>query len=400
MPITLDTNYITISYSAGDAKGDSISNPYRLQDIYDADVSNGWGIVEKMGSAYRINGRGLQIGLSTITPTSFLMNIEILIIENSPLRSFLHNGHNGRIEIKYSTIYNLNSAKVFHMTRGNTLIEYSHIYSNYSNYLNFGGYSADLPFVFQKSFITNNQIIFVFDNLKFIDMTLAKGGHGITPFNPFVENTRTKLIDYASALYTAYIPTTPSTFRNLQGVNLTNGMYWRNYVAQPNAVVNFIDCDFDITKNVGYTNIDGNQYANHISTFKWYFSEDNTNLVLYDKDDNIVLSKEVNNSDYDEIKFADVHFQVTGNVLTALDIVYYQPFKLVASKDGYDDLIISDIYVTAGQPTIIRGELVETEPPIYYQQELNGQIISDTISGDILTNNISGDVISDKIYNK
>jgi len=50
MPIVYASDKITVTYTGGDPKGDSFLNPWTPEDIYQADLTGGWGIVTRVAS--------------------------------------------------------------------------------------------------------------------------------------------------------------------------------------------------------------------------------------------------------------------------------------------------------------------------------------------------------------
>jgi hypothetical protein len=50
--------------------------------------------------------------------------------------------------------------------------------------------------------------------------------------------------------------------------------------------------------------------------------------------------------------------------------------------------------ITAGQPTNIRGTLVETTPPIYYQQNIQGDVLMSDLTGMITGTEVFGEIIT------
>ena len=58
MPITYNStdHRIEVTYEEGDTKGDSFVNPYTMEDIYQEDVANSWGYVQKLENYYYFSG--------------------------------------------------------------------------------------------------------------------------------------------------------------------------------------------------------------------------------------------------------------------------------------------------------------------------------------------------------
>jgi len=166
------------------------------------------------------------------------------------------------------------------------------------------------------------------------------------------------------------------TLRNLVIINGgTNTWYMR----ANNYTINIVDSVGDINN---YNNI-GYDASNSYLKFKTTFSTDiensaNGTMVIYDKDNNIIYQEDLlsNEMSPQELEYQQRHIERDGSSITKNEVTIYQPFKLVVTKYGYDDLVISNIYVTSGQPTIIRGEMViyPTKTRIYNSTLYNTNI--------------------------
>ena len=87
----------------------------------------------------------------------------------------------------------------------------------------------------------------------------------------------------------------------------------------------------------------------------WSFVEKNGNVKLYDKDDILLIDKEVVVDDEDEVNYCEHIVTISPELSIAVNPK--EPFKVVISKPNFETLEISNIYVTAGQPTVIRAAL-------------------------------------------
>ena len=115
-------------------------------------------------------------------------------------------------------------------------------------------------------------------------------------------------------------------------------------------------------------------------------------ITVYDKDDNIMYE-----GDYEEDLEIDmlyynqyVESAGTTGIPAVNDITIYYPFKLVVSREGYDNLEIPNIVPTIGQPTAIRGSMVEVTPPIYYQQAISGDVLMSALTGMVTGTEVFG----------
>ena len=105
-----------------------------------------------------------------------------------------------------------------------------------------------------------------------------------------------------------------------------------------------------------------------------------------DKDGNEVYSTTYTTDIEELITYYQQIVETTPGVIVRDEKTYYQPFTLVAKKEGKQDLIIPNNYIVKGQSTILRGKMVDTIPPVYYQQAFEGQLINtDEFTGQLIT---------------
>jgi len=88
-------------------------------------------------------------------------------------------------------------------------------------------------------------------------------------------------------------------------------------------------------------------------------------VTLYDKDGNILFSEIATGGQISEreTEYAHRYNSVTSGVWDT-DLygikTDYQPLKIVITQDGYDDLEIPNIYISAGNPTTVNAEMLKS----------------------------------------
>ena len=335
MAITEDGAYIRIAYVDGDPKGDSAANPYTLDDIYDADVAGGWGFVTKSGYDFIIDGRCLRNSFDTYV----LFSYNTLTLKNSPNGCSLY-FRSGYLTSNYSTIH-CASHKTIILGVGSTI-----------NTGFLSGAGMNLFGTLNGCSLGYFQYITVYGTGVMNDIMYYYARYGIVPYSSFTNNNVKVLNASNSCIYTwnMLYDTTLNNFKNDSGRGIYYGLF------RPSTLT-LIDCEVDPAIYTISTSWNGEQWANHQTTFTWKVG-DGISIILKDKDDNIILNKNVDNDDTDIVTFVNLHITKVAGETGSADVTNFYPFTLTLSKKGYQDLTISDINITRGQPTVIRGEMV------------------------------------------
>lgn len=385
------TNTITVVYNAADGGRGTQADPFILfVDMYDTDVHNGWGVVSKQGTQFYITA------LVSVGGTAY--------VQDSNKQVMFYKATAGHVSIL--TIYgcilfdniafyrSLDSVPVFSLFfLPNSLLAGWNVVENCS-FSNFW-----LPAVPRNILYKNCSFI------KTGGSSLRLNGDGVTheylsilegaaAFDCLGQPAAISNISIFNCSTAIKINTTTANktydFYNV-GAKLRN----RGVAMEPsssNTVLNLHDCLFDAPAKYSihaYGTITGDITLNYLSTFKAEINTPDVNIELRDKDDTLIYS----GGELDQYVIYNTIYAETVNGAVTADIdTTYEPFTITITKEGYQDLTISDITVTPGEPTIIRGELVEVEPPIYYQQNLKGSISCPTLKGVIKTPTIKGTI--------
>ena len=83
-------------------------------------------------------------------------------------------------------------------------------------------------------------------------------------------------------------------------------------------------------------------------------------------------------------KYQRVHLGATETLN-----VNHQPLRIEFSKPGHNTLIIDNVEITPGVPTIIRGELVKT---IFVDRHIQGAIQTVGLEGSLAPRQLSGTI--------
>lgn len=378
--ITLNGDTIEVVYQSGDAKGNSFANPYTCNDIVAAALAGGWANeVSKNGTSYYINYKLRVYGYGT-----FFEQTNSSIVINSPTDhlsvwkmsanfkfdncSFKLNnpiipgeGGRGLFEGYYEitncaffrlSVFRWSGTKTGYSSTANSKVENVFIADGFQATRTNGRYQE-----WRKIMVTSNNygvhidVDFpdVFEDVMLIDSTLYP-------------------IFFESYIYDIYIKNLKVREAVPKGISVRV-----RYNEGRNIVMT--DCEVDHTSIYawGYTVPVGNTW--HVdmffkTTFSGFIANGSgSTLNVYDKDNNIVHSETLGSEDIQQKELTYYHLLATTEGLSGPTTVIpnkviddYEPFRAVVSKAGYDDLTIPDINVIAGQPTVIRGELMETAP--------------------------------------
>jgi hypothetical protein len=354
-------NKITIQYNENDGiKGETFSNPYTFKDIYDTDIANGWGVVNILETHYILYSEvfinayfyasGLTIECSNNThreqftvDTYFQSEFNqcVFIRSEQDIVKFY-----GTVSVIMCAFYDFGYVNFYGRNIDECVVSYSNLYN-----------------VGRSTILSNVKIEYV----NYID---CMNSGTIISYN--TNNTGIRFINGRSL----YLRNTYEDliFKNLENINTLPMVIAATIGTMGlNRSITFIDSDVDPTNYSLVAAFNGELNIYYKNTFIWKI-ENNINIKLLNNMDNVIINEIVNFDDSNEILYSDFYLRVDNNIITNDDLIIYQPFKLIVSKEGYDDLIIEDINVTPGQPTIIRGELVN----ITFKTQLYGSTLYNT----------------------
>jgi len=343
---------INVQYDVLDGtKGSSFTNPYTFEDIYDTDVANGWGVVEKQQNQYYINSVLETSGYGD----TYFKDSKKIIIFNNPTETHLN-------VFQTSSNCDLNLC-VFFMHNESFICSIRFILS----YIDMEVYITSNVFrdfwgVSKSGNVISDKNTFYSLGSGLSITASAPSLTNLTLYNTLLQvRKETEIADNIKIYADNPVYLLPNLddivieFRNLKVYeNTINGTLaaWYN-----NTSVIFIDCNFnkEWDWHVWSTNT-GDLTIYEKSTFNLDTNVDNVSVVIKDKDDNIIYD-DIDLND-EEILYHKEYGKTVNGVYTDIDIFDYQPFNMLVSKDGFDDLIIPDIYVVPGEPTVIKGSLI------------------------------------------
>ena len=377
MAITKAGTTITVEYEAGDAKGDSFSNPYRMSDILQADIDNGWGVIENIGNTYHI-----KANITLADSTTFVyINGENLIWEdadydndhlldtntcnlriyNSHLSPYTSRAGDIRLGLNTSDPYDLNV-----INTSFTLLQQVYFY---------GGHYKNIQLnKNQFNNIPSGNYVYL-NNIQLNGYGDTVRGNGL---KPLLNAQEANNITISNCAYAVMVYGASGTYRNLKLINNTNDLLV--LALNDGRVMNFIDSEVNFESMYILPNYNGNQTLNNISSFNFDIKNSiGGEIVLYDKDGIEIYSHTMSTENVsEEILFRSIYMRSTSSegIVEYHDNIY-QPFTLKVIKAGYQTLTIPDIMITAGQSTNIRGELVPIEElnPVGFTNQAETEVL-------------------------
>jgi|GEM_PF-5904975 len=391
MPITLSNTRITVEFQGGDPKGDSWGDPFTLDDIVAASDAGSWDpAVTKQGVQYLIPYSLYIVGASTYFLAEdcqvyfeYHDNVDIyrLRVTNCYFKS---QGDIHGMSWFFDYVYG--------KTRLYIIPEYGYIENSKftrPSWMSFGGSISNNLIIKKTVFEACDLIQLAVNNYVEVEnITLVNSGASNIwiPYD-FVSAENITVIDCPVGLYLYQISIL--NIRKLKLINVANHLKFRP--TQVGQVLNCFDSNIDMSKyNYSLTGVNGDTTANNISTFKINIANgDGGTAKLYDKDDNLIFSEVLSGELEKEVTFEMMEFDAVDGEITKELLTTYEPFKLVVSKDGYQDLTIPDIAINAGSETHIFGKIVKT---IYYQKLISGQVSEQEVSGSVETVEVKGTI--------
>jgi hypothetical protein len=358
------TTTITIDYDSSDGtKGSSFTNPYTFQDIYDTDIANSWGVVQKYQNLYVLNCQ-INITGSDTYFQDYGIQVTYIYDNGTYTMSALTIGDYTNV-ILGSTTNGIDFQCL--VQRGRLSISEGILIENctFNNFYNNALYGKlDNNLIIKKCSFINCSYDFAFYgpyakiyDTSSIDSTV----YSLSIRNAgYLENVQ--IIKPSPTAFT-FQPSTDVVVNFKDVKTITDSDQIKiSITVRSNSQLYFTDCDMKIKVIVYSFSTNTNKRTEVIYNSTFTSLTDGDYYKLYDNNDNIVYEG-------GEISGETITYRNYGGVLdessnfTSFDEIY-EPFKLVVSKDGFSDLIIPDIYVTPGQPTIIRGSLLKPKSSI------------------------------------
>ena len=390
MPITLSGTLITVKYVAGDAKGDSWTNPFTPDDIVAAAV----GVVQE-GSLYKFHNLNFIVDGST---TFFrAAGVILKFTGNETIRYAVNTSNSGNLMIGYkgptTELISQGSIIDYRDLSVNKHFHATHLYG--STVLSSGTSWARTLYNFTADYIEKCLIIgtrttpvnFVW-NIKdtfFVDNYIALNRPSV---NSVIEDVIFHQAFASLALQaisgnkyynikTEGAPVVAQIFnhQDLQEFWFVNSDITLSHIQSQTAafdrlsIVHFLqELSFVVT------DVDGNKIQDAV-------------INLFNKNDTKVIDNQVTDVDglfEEEIENKESRLIVpagspSGNTAIITD---FNPFKLTITKAGFRSLIVSGIELTEGGENIIRASLPLTDPPVYVSDIKSTEIAISEISSD------------------
>ena len=356
------TNRITCAWvSADGTKGNSFANGYNEQDIYDTAVAGSWPIIIALHDKQLECNAAIQgSGLSTY------VNFNNVVFKISRGTSAINNYTRFYCNLKiYACVfdgdggtYAVGNAFSFSPSVGATYdIDTITIKNFYTVSISEGTFNIknlDIYECGQIIFGSASSTNVLISNCR-IKGQLQPRGQGIVCERLLVEDSGVGiLIGYSNFKYynTEFKLCT-------KDINI--------YPVNTSIECLFVDSNINPTKIVftSATTLYGQSITRLLSTFNAYIDNGiGAVLIIKDKDGNPVYSELLasENMTEKEIDYWRNEYKHDYGVVDYNNTYIYQPFSIVVVKEGFDTLVIPNINVTPGQPTIIRGTMVPTAP--------------------------------------
>jgi hypothetical protein len=387
MAVTVDGLKITLTAEEGGI-GSSEENPYTFDDLMDdaVNITKSTSIDVLLRNFYYVP---YSIFLSGIVYFSSINEIVLFGEDVDTVGSRLNSTSSG--------YWNLNKS----MWRCNNS-EFSHIY-NFAvedcAFMDFRGFSFYSGTLNKVKFVNVGSTYFSLStNVSLIDCENSSGVYGNIPRNN-ITDIRNKYLDCTYGMLLGY-NTYAMKIYNPQVINCTYDLCFqplRNTNSLTTIIDGLIDTDnIRLLVSLGpYGDKNRCMTLNLATNMSFEFENaDNANVKVFDKDASLLFDETYVEDLEEEINYYERYVESQGIVYNpAVDeITIRQPFSIVVSKDGYDDLEINNVNVVPGEATSIRGTLVPSTAPIYVNQSISGLLEDISISGDIELNNITGTV--------
>jgi hypothetical protein len=386
MAITLSGTRITITYESGDPKGDSFDNPYTMQDIYDANIAGGWGVVQKIGNVYIFEA------------SLYIEGSDTYFKDGGFGLYFNANSINDRVVFNLYMCYSYIercSVQIQNLTNEyfdfqTDKAEFYRINFPYNTTVVFYGPVAKGCF-FRDCFITKNLTI---DSCIFINEERDALNVRGTP-----DSTKNCIV--RDSKYALHLRRGPAILKNIILINNTFDFWF----ISTNDTYDIIDSKVNIDKHAIRPDFDGYTILNLKSIFRIYINQAaNATAKLYDQHGTLIEEGTLDGDGKwnlaDPVTYASRYVETDGSQVVENTKTVYEPFKLVVEKTGYKTLEIPNIYATVEEngsrkgtlsPTVVEGKM---EKKNYIHKKLKGQVTTKSISGRVKTKKVKGVVLT------
>jgi len=240
----------------------------------------------------------------------------------------------------------------------------------------------------------------------FTDCTMAGTPYGVIPRNNLATDLRNKYIKATNGCLLGYNGAKPVTMQSPSFIDCTYDLAYQplTQTYKTIAPVRMIDALVDLDKSILKCAIADRHCKVELATNISFYIDggEGATVKIYDKDSSLSYEGTYSEGTNNELLWYDRYVvtknpAVTGQAEVDIENTY-QPFLIKIEKDGYQTLEISNITITPGQPTIIRGEMVEDIPPVYIDRSISGTLETLSLKGNIdINNEITGSVESSEL---
>lgn len=382
MPISYNptTQMITVTYVAGDPKGNAFATPWTIDDVYQADLAGGWGVVTKTGGQQYSFSAILQIlGNTTYFwardcvvewyyPGNSASIIVLQVASGANFNSGVDHVNTGNREMIWRIFYPQGGTKYLSIS-GNSIGVYNSIFIGFP-VCGFSGVEGSNAKIYRCLFIRCGYVLRGNQYAEYEDNTVIAGNYGITPLEPFQKFNRNTLLRQNLPILQNASGTTPRYFRyeglrifDCVGNDITSQV--RHF-----AINDFVDCNVGKTINFygGSSAQNGEVEWNWLSTFEIKITNELGDLVIAqvkitDKDDQEVYN-DTGSELTTEVKYYKAIATWTGATLTLTKSQEArEPFKIEVQAPGYQKTTMPDIFINEGNKTIIKIPLKEVPIP-------------------------------------
>jgi len=391
--ITYDAgdNRITMRYSVDDGDyGASFNDPYSIiQDIYDTDQHNGWGVFQKYGNTGISNASIYIEGSDTFVQDGGF----VLIYQGDSVPSYVFqvlDGANVKIEFSNERVgifVNDTGDPRYIIFDGNYFLDGICLIK-----FNSVAFKVDEGIV--KNLFSNDNNLYILSSTSFENITVNKGNPGLeirgTPSSAV--NIQFLNCDVALQFWKSSI---------MENIKIRNcSAHYRPIFYKKDQIQVLIDSVFDIDSYeiAGWGILDAVYLELQVkSTFKINISGgDGATATLYDQFDTQIVTQVLSGewALTDPVLYAKRYMKADGTQVVENTKTVYEPFTLTVEKSGYETLEIPNIYATIDgigtlSPTVVEGKMVLVE--------VTGENLQHFITEDVLEHVITEDKLTHEI---
>ena len=379
-------------------KGSSYEDPFLIEDLYDAAIANGWNIT-KAGTTYNIYD--LLIHAAQYTYVKFL---DCTLNWIGSLYADHIRGDGSRWDCGYVQLGEYDGVRAYN----GCVIDFGGLNVNARTYFDKvydstikGNFVIPNLFVLKVNTemitckIMNGSALILYDTQAFLKKVfITKCEYGIRTPAPGVTTEDVFITGAAKGVW--MYRTSGVTLRSMS-VTGNDVDFWNNQYYDEQQENTLVDCVYDSYKNEMWRTATAEAWCilNIKEYLKLKITDTDGNLLenaaikLYDKNDDLVfdLVTDVNG----EIPQQEV-LRLRDEVnIAERTITYYNPFRMVIEYTG-KQTYESKININSKQDLQIA--LVETTPPIYYQQNIQGDVLMSDLTGMITGTEVFGEIIT------